>query len=98
MNALKKFIIEEWYFFGPMLLLSLIAASLVVWRWLLNLNAKTRMEDFLPVFQDKLQNDGIEGALKYCRNQGGMIPRKLYTAGLESSRQGIAAMKRAMAN
>lgn len=98
MNALKKFITEEWYFFGPMLLLSLVAASLVVWRWLLNLNAKTRMEDFLPVFQDKLQNEGVEGALKYCRAQGGMIPRKLYAAGLENARQGMAAMKRGMAN
>jgi len=98
MNALIRFITQECYFFLPMLMLSLVAAALVVWRWLLNLNARTNMEDFLPVFQDKLQKEGVESALKYCRSQNGIIPRKLYAAGLESSRQGIAAMKRAMAN
>ena len=98
MNALIKFITEEWYFFLPMLFLSLIAAALVVWRWLLNLNARTNLENFLPVFQEKLQKEGVESALKYCRAQNGMIPRKLYAAGLEASRGGLAAMKRAMAN
>ncbi|HVK12986.1 MAG TPA: MotA/TolQ/ExbB proton channel family protein [Gemmataceae bacterium] len=98
MNALIKFITEEWYFFLPMLALSLISAALVVWRWLLNLNARTNLENFLPVFQEKLQKDGVESALKYCRAQNGVIPRKLYAAGLETSRGGLAAMKRAMAN
>jgi biopolymer transport protein ExbB len=56
------------------------------------------MESFLPVFQEKLQKEGVESALKYCRSQGGVIPRKLYAAGLENSRLGLAAMKRAMAN
>src|SRR5262245_38928933 len=98
MKALIKFMTEEWYFFLPMLMLSLIAAALVVWRWLLNINAKTDMESFRPIFQDKLQKEGVESALKYCRVQNGIIPRKLYVAGLENSRQGLAAMKRAMAN
>jgi biopolymer transport protein ExbB len=98
MKALIKFITEEWYFFLPMLMLSLVAAALVVWRWLLNVNAKTDMESFRPVFQDKLQKEGVESALKYCRVQNGIIPRKLFVAGLENSRQGLAAMKRAMAN
>src|SRR3954471_17442038 len=40
MSALIKFITEDWFFFLPMLLLSLVAAALVVWRWLLNLNAR----------------------------------------------------------
>ena len=39
-----------------------------------------------------------KSALKYCRVQNGIIPRKLYVAGLENSRQGLAAMKRSMAN
>jgi biopolymer transport protein ExbB len=56
------------------------------------------MESFRPVFQDKLQKEGVESALKYCRVQNGIIPRKLYVAGLENSRQGLAAMKRGMAN
>jgi biopolymer transport protein ExbB len=98
MKALIKFITEEWYFFLPMLALSLIAAALVVWRWLLNVNARTNLEGFLPTFQDKLQREGVEGALKYCRSENGYIPRKLYAAGLENSRLGLAAMKRAMAN
>ena len=63
MTALIKFITNEWYFFLPMLLMSLVAAALVVWRWLLNLNARTNLEDFLPVFQDKLQREGVERAL-----------------------------------
>ena len=44
MKALIKFITEEWYFFLPMVLMSLIAVALVVWRWLLNLNARTNLE------------------------------------------------------
>jgi biopolymer transport protein ExbB len=98
MKALIKFITEEWYFFIPMLLLSLVAVALVVWRLLLNANARTMMESFLPVFQDKLQKEGVEGALRYCRVQTGLIPRRLYVAGMESFRQGPTAMKRAMAN
>src|SRR6478752_3348076 len=98
MGALVKFVTEEWYFFLPMLLMSLVAAALVVWRWLLNLNARTNLESFLPVFQEKLQREGVESALKYSRSQGGVIPRKLYAAGLENSRLGLSAMKRAMAN
>ena len=98
MKALIKFMTEEWYFFLPMLALSLVAAALVVWRWLLNMNAKTNLEDFQPTFQDKLQKEGVEGALKFCRTERGIVPRKLYAAGLENSRLGVAAMKRAMAN
>jgi biopolymer transport protein ExbB len=98
MKALITFITQEWYFFLPMLALSLVAAALVVWRWLLNVNARTNLESFLPEFQDRLQREGVEGALKFCRAEPGLIPRKLYAAGLENSRLGLAAMKRAMAN
>jgi biopolymer transport protein ExbB len=98
MNALVKFITQEWYFFLPMLALSLVAAALVVWRWLLYMNARTNLESFLPGFQDRLQREGVEGALKFCRAESGVIPRKVYAAGLENSRQGTAAMKRAMAS
>ena len=61
MKALITFITTEWYFFLPMLVLSLVAAALVVWRLLLNLNARTNLEAFLPVFQEKLQIEGVEG-------------------------------------
>ena len=98
MEAFKNFVVNEWYFSIPMFLMSLTAATLVVWRFLLNVNAKTRMDEFLPVFQDKLQKDGVNGALRFCRAQPGIVPRKLFTAGLEASAQGTAAMKRNMAN
>lgn len=98
MNAFGKFFVNEWYFAVPMLLMSLSAVTLVIWRILLNLNARTNMSQFLPAFQQRLEKEGIEGALRYCRSQQGIIPRRLYVAGLETSKQGLAAMRRAMAN
>ncbi len=98
MNAFKHFVLDEWYFAAPMFLMSLTAIALVVWRFLLNLNAKTNMDVFLPLFQEKLQKEGVESALKLCKAESGMIPRKLFAAGLEASKQGATAMKRAMAS
>ena len=40
----------------------------------------------------------MEGALRYCRGRTDIIPRRLFVAGLESSKQGLAAVRRAMAN
>ena len=56
------------------------------------------MNEFLPLFQEKLEREGIDGALRLCRSRTDVIPRRLYVAGLETSRQGLAAMRRAMAN
>lgn len=98
MSAFWKFITEDWYFAGPMFLVLLVATVLVVWRILLNMNARTNMNEFLPAFQDKLEKEGVEGALRFCRAQTGIIPRRLYVAGLDTSKQGLAAMRRAMAN
>lgn len=98
MKAFGKFVTEDWYFAIPMFIMSLIAITLVIWRILLNINAKTNMNIFLPAFQQKLDKDGIKGALTYCRAQTDVIPRRLYTAGLENANQGLAAMRRAMAN
>jgi biopolymer transport protein ExbB len=97
MEAFLHFLTQDWYFAIPMLGMSLVAVTLVVWRLLLNFNARTNMNAFLPAFQEKLQKEGPEGAMKYCQSQPGMIPRKLFTAGLETSKQGLAAMRRAMA-
>ena len=55
MSAFWHFVTKEWYFSSPMFLLLLVATVLVVWRILLNLNARTIMNDFLPAFQDKLE-------------------------------------------
>jgi biopolymer transport protein ExbB len=98
MSAFWKFFREEWYFAWPMLLMSLAALTLVIWRILLNLSARTNMDQFLAAFQERLEKEGIDGAIRFCRTQPGMIPRKLYVAGLETSKQGLAAMRRAMAN
>ena len=98
MKALIKFMTEEWYFFLPMLCSSLIAAALVVWRWLLNINARTNMESFLPDLPGQAAEGGCRERPQVLPVQNGIIPRKLYAAGLENSRQGLAAMKRAMAN
>jgi biopolymer transport protein ExbB len=97
MDAFWNFVKQDWYFAVPMLCMSLAAVTLVVWRILLNFNARTNMNAFLPAFQDKLQKEGVESALKFCQTQPGLIPRRLYTAGLETSKQGLAAMRRAMA-
>src|SRR5262249_5165158 len=47
---------------------------------------------------EKLTREGVDGALHYCKSLPGMIPRRLFAAGLETSRQGLSAMRRAMAN
>lgn len=98
MSAFWKFVTEDWYFAIPMFIMSFVALTLVFWRILLNLNARTNMNEFLPVFQDKLEKEGVEGALRFCRSQSGIIPRRLFVAGLDTSKQGLAAMRRAMAN
>src|SRR5262245_28810188 len=98
MSAFWDFVKLHWYFAIPMLLMSVAALTLVIWRLLLNLNARTNMNEFLPVFQDKLEKEGIDGALRFCRSRTDVIPRRLFVAGLETSKQGTAAMRRAMAN
>lgn len=98
MQAFWTFVTKDWYFAFPMFAMSLTALALVIWRLLLNVNAKTNMSEFLPAFQRKLQTEGIDGALRFCRSREDMIARKLYVAGLETSKQGLAAMRRAMAN
>ena len=98
MESFGNFIKQDWYFAIPMFLMSATAITLVIWRIMLNHNARTNMNEFLPAFQQELEKKGVDGALRYCRAQTGMIPRRLFVAGLETSKQGLAAMKRAMAN
>lgn len=98
MRAFWKFVVEDWYFAIPMFVMSITALTLVFWRILLNSYANTNLNEFLPDFQNRLAKEGPEGALKYCRSRADLIPRKLFAAGLETSKQGLAAMRRAMAN
>src|SRR5436305_11106186 len=98
MEAFGKFIQNEWYFAFPMFAMSITGVMLVIWRLLLNINASTPMNEFLPVFQEKLEREGLDGALRFCRSRTDIIPRRLYVSGLETAKQGTAAMRRAMAN
>lgn len=98
MQAFFTFVTHDWYFAVPMFLMSLTGLTLVIWRLLLNYNASVSMDAFLPVFQQKLEKEGVQGALAYCKSRTEIIPRRLYVAGLESYKQGLAAVRRAMAN
>jgi len=98
MAAFWTFIHDDWWIAVPMFIMSLTALTLVIWRLLLNFNARTNLDEFLPLFQQKLEKEGVSGALKFCKDRPDVIPRKLYAAGLETSKQGLAAMRRAMAN
>jgi biopolymer transport protein ExbB len=98
MDAVKGFFLDEWYFATPLVIMSLIAGALVIWRILLNMSAYTDMDDFLPVFQQTLRQNGIEGAMALCQEEKGLIPNRLFVAGLEASEQGGSAMRRSMAN
>ena len=98
MSALWRFITVDWYFFVPMFFMSVAGITLVIWRLLLNMSASTKMNEFLPTFQNRLEKDGVEGALKLCRARADIIPRRLFVPALEVSKQGLAASRRAMAN
>src|SRR4051812_47745734 len=98
MQAFWHFIVNDWYFALPMFAMSLASITLVVWRFLLNRSADTDLNVFLPAFQERLSRDGVDGALRYCHEAPGVIPRKLYVAGLETAKFGSAAMRRSMAN
>jgi biopolymer transport protein ExbB len=78
--------------------MSLVGGALVIWRLLLNHSTNTDMDDFLPVFQQTLRKNGIKGAVALCKEEKGLIPSRLYVAGLEAADQGTAAMRRSMAN
>jgi biopolymer transport protein ExbB len=98
MNAVYDFFIKEFYFSIPLVCMSLVAAALVIWRILLNNTANTDMDEFLPVFQQTLRKGGIKAAVSLCKDEKGLIPNRLFVAGLEAAEQGAAAMRRSMAN
>jgi len=99
MEAFVHFVTNHWFFAIPMFGMMIAAGVMVIWRMLLNHNAKTDMNLFLPRFVEVLQKEGIDGALKFCKAQpeSEVIPRKLFVAGLENAKSGLAASKRAMA-
>src|SRR5215475_9980267 len=98
MKAFLTFVTHDWYIFFPMFLMSLAGIGLVLWRLMLNINTATNLGEFLPAVQDRLDREGVEGALKYCRSRTDTIPKKLFVPGLEVAKQGLSASRRAMAN
>ncbi len=98
MNPFFTFVTNDWYFAFPMFLMSLAGLTLVIWRLLLNYNGGVKMDEFLPAFQQRLDREGPDGALRYCKGRTEIIPHRLYVAGLEAHKQGLAAVRRGMAN
>ncbi|MCI0638559.1 MAG: MotA/TolQ/ExbB proton channel family protein [Gemmataceae bacterium] len=98
MQEFWKFVTQDWYFAIPMFCMSFAAITLVVWRIMLNRHVNTNLDEFLPEFQEVLAKDGVDGAVRYCKGQPGLIPRKLFAGGLETAKLGLAAMRRTMAN
>jgi len=98
MRVFQHFVLNDWYFAFPMFAMSLTGLALVIWRLILNRRANTNLNSFLPAFQDKVAREGVPAAIAYCRSQSGVIANKLYIAGLETAKQGTAAMRRSMAN
>jgi biopolymer transport protein ExbB len=98
MSAFFDFVRNDWWIAIPMFLMSFTGIGLLVWRILLNVNGNTNLNQFLPQFQDRLEKDGVPGALKLCKARTDIIPQRLYKAGLETAKQGLSAQRRAMAN
>jgi len=98
MDALGNFFTKEWYFSAPMTLMALIAFALVAWRFLLNLSAKSNLDELMQDIQEALKKKGPKAAIEFCREEKGLIPSVLFVAGLEAADQGVAAMRRSMAS
>jgi len=98
MTAFITFIKNDWWIAFPMFFMSIAGLTLVIWRILLNMHANTDLNVFLPEFKHKLDREGVDSALRYCRDRQDLIAKRLFTAGLEVSKQGMAASRRAMAN
>ncbi len=99
MQAFKHFVINDWWIAVPMFLMSFAGVMLVIWRVLLNINGNTDLNSFLPSLQQKLDKEGVDAAIGFCRKRDDIIPRKLFAPGLEAYKaSGLAAGRRAMAN
>ena len=62
MKAFITFVNDHLLFAIFMFAMSITAATLVIWRLLLNLNARTNMTQFLPELQETLDRSGTGAA------------------------------------
>lgn len=98
-SAFIEFVTKDPLFAVVLFAMTSIGATLVVWRLWLNHNSKTDMNLFLPKFQEVMNKEGIDGALKFCKAQPKSEPIPfMYVSALEKHREGLAAMRKAMAN
>jgi biopolymer transport protein ExbB len=75
----------------------LAAATVVVWRLLLNHYSKTDLPDFLSRLEEELPRGGVAGAMKLCEEEPGVVP-KIFTTALQTGPQGKVATREAIAN
>ena len=88
MSAFWTFVTHDWWIAIPMFAMSLTGIAFVIWRLLLNLNGKTDMNEFLPLFQKKLESEGVDGALvaEWQRSQPD-LPKRSESAARGSARK-----------
>lgn len=77
--------------------LSLASLTLVFWRWWLNYHAKTDLADLLGRLEPLLEKEGVEGAVRLCDEEPGILP-KLFTTALQTGPEGKVATRSALAN
>jgi biopolymer transport protein ExbB len=79
------------------LMLSVASLTIVVWRIWLNYVARTDLVDFLTRLEEELPRSGVEGALRMCEEEPGIIP-KVFSTALQTGHQGKVATRDAIAN
>ena len=84
-----------WFFLTIFIFLSLSGVSLVVWRFLLNMFAKSDLEQMLQQVEAKLESGGAQSAYEYCNSEDTMVA-KLFTTMLDAGKQGRVAARNAI--
>jgi biopolymer transport protein ExbB len=79
------------------LTLSLASVTVIVWRFWLNYVARTDLVDFLTRLEEELPKTGVEGAVKMCEEEPGIVPKVFQTA-FQTGHQGKVATRDAIAN
>ena len=79
------------------LTLSVASVTVVIWRMWLNYVARTDLVDFLERLEGELPTSGVDGALKMCEEEPGIVP-KVFATALQTGNQGKVATRDAIAN
>jgi biopolymer transport protein ExbB len=84
-----------WFFLTVFIFLSLSGVSLVIWRFLLNMFAKSDLEQMLVQVESTLDSGGPQAAYDYCNSEDTMIA-KIFTTMFEAGKQGRVAARNAI--